>query len=528
MLFLLIMNLYVPFGIPFDPKRYYKDGDCTIMLRRPRSIRHMAPLPPRKQRHPFLRYQGLEYSDADIADFEERMVMEHRNYAGVVVFTSQAWGRLFDTGRSLVWELILEFLSTLRFGEFILALGLHTGEEMESLGFARYWSESERMIPEKGDLHDYWMGISTDGDFLGPPPFYTLIRVRWPDVRSVNIPYLLARYLRKFDAGRKSGAHIFGEQFVGQLAQHFGLLTAEILGGLTVIALELLIINMDELVRLQIFVQLDDTWAWVAMGPERQLDAMVGALGVAQDAFIVDEGGQADPAPIQAPPPPPPAAAKTMPQRMARLRRTTTPNPYSAATQFGGVTRMMMEHHDDVGVVVFTSRLGGLFDTRGLLVWELILERHLSWRQFILALGLHTGEEMESSGFARYWSKSERDSLVIDEGGQANPVLVQAQPPLPPPAAARTMPQRMARLEEDVHEIHGALTEQCEVIDAMSHDFSRFCTWTTTSLARMMDKASVTYTSYSQIPREYQRRVRCRTDGANTSIAQQDLQQPDP
>ncbi|GJT56740.1 hypothetical protein Tco_0991794 [Tanacetum coccineum] len=35
MLLCFIMNLYVPFGIPFDPKRYYKDGDCAMMLRRP-------------------------------------------------------------------------------------------------------------------------------------------------------------------------------------------------------------------------------------------------------------------------------------------------------------------------------------------------------------------------------------------------------------------------------------------------------------------------------------------------------------
>ncbi|GKE77849.1 hypothetical protein Tco_1543969 [Tanacetum coccineum] len=32
MQFFLIMNLYVPFGILFDPKRYYKDGDRAIML----------------------------------------------------------------------------------------------------------------------------------------------------------------------------------------------------------------------------------------------------------------------------------------------------------------------------------------------------------------------------------------------------------------------------------------------------------------------------------------------------------------
>ncbi|GKE33036.1 hypothetical protein Tco_1452358, partial [Tanacetum coccineum] len=275
-------------------------------------------------------------------------------------FTSWAWGRLFDTRGPLVWELILEFLSTLQFGEvlldldapntiqfqlggakrrswrqFILALGLHIREEMESPSFARYWSESKRMITGKGDLHDYWRDISTDGDFLGPPLSYTLIRdpvlrlchrmmphsiagrsqapekvtvtdlfyLRGLDVGSVNIPYLLARYLRRFAARRKIGAHIFGGQFVARLAEHFGLLTAEILGGLTVIAPKLLIIDMAELVRLQIYTQFNDTWDWVAIGPERQPDVADGAPGVAQDALIVDEGGQADPTPAQAPPP---------------------------------------------------------------------------------------------------------------------------------------------------------------------------------------------------------------------------------
>ncbi|GKF76244.1 hypothetical protein Tco_0225688, partial [Tanacetum coccineum] len=78
-------------------------------------------LPPREQRHRFLRYEGLEYTDADIADFEARlarihkrevhrvpvfdfrglldlmaeglsvrMLMEHRDDQGVSVFTSRA------------------------------------------------------------------------------------------------------------------------------------------------------------------------------------------------------------------------------------------------------------------------------------------------------------------------------------------------------------------------------------------------------------------------------------------------------
>ncbi|GKG22328.1 hypothetical protein Tco_0387631, partial [Tanacetum coccineum] len=66
----------------------------------------------------------------------------------------------------------------------------------------------------------------------------------------------------------------------------------------------------------------DDTWAWVATGPERQPDAVAGALAVAEDAPAADEGDQAILVPVQVPqqpPPPPPAVARTKPQRMARL-----------------------------------------------------------------------------------------------------------------------------------------------------------------------------------------------------------------
>ncbi|GKD83094.1 hypothetical protein Tco_1349933 [Tanacetum coccineum] len=137
------------------------------------------------------------------------------------------------------------------------------------------------------------MGISSAGDFLGTAPSYTLSEIRFlgcaigMDVGSVNVPYLLARYLRLFAARRKSGAHISSGQFVARLAEHFGLLTVEILGGLTVIAPELPIIDMTGL-----------------------------------DAPIIDEGDQTDPAPEQAPQQPPPpslAAARTIPQRLERL-----------------------------------------------------------------------------------------------------------------------------------------------------------------------------------------------------------------
>ncbi|GJV73906.1 ribonuclease H-like domain-containing protein, partial [Tanacetum coccineum] len=78
-----------------------------------------------------------------------------------------------------------------------------------------------------------------------------------------------------------------------RLTEHFGLLTAEILGGLTVISLKLSIIDIGELV--------DDTWAWVAMGPERQPDAAAGDPTVAKDAHAADEGDQAVWHPCSAP-----------------------------------------------------------------------------------------------------------------------------------------------------------------------------------------------------------------------------------
>ncbi|GKE72072.1 hypothetical protein Tco_1534113 [Tanacetum coccineum] len=93
------------------------------------------------------------------------------------------------------------------------------------------------------------------------------------DVGSVNVPYLLARYLILFALGRKQGAMISGGQFI--------------------------------------YEEIDDTWAWGALGPERQPDAAAGVPRAAEDAPVVDEGDQAVLALVQAPTPPP-AAARTM------------------------------------------------------------------------------------------------------------------------------------------------------------------------------------------------------------------------
>nr|GEV97753.1 hypothetical protein [Tanacetum cinerariifolium] len=131
-------NLYVLFDILFDAKRYYKDGDCTRMLRRPR--------------------------------------------------------------HSMTWR------------QFILALGLHTAEEMAKDGFGAYWLGSERVIPDKGDL-----------------------------------------------------------------------------SGLSVVTRELPLIDMGELVKLNICIEVGDDWAWVAQDMERQPVVAAASPGGAEDASDIDE-----------------------------------------------------------------------------------------------------------------------------------------------------------------------------------------------------------------------------------------------
>ncbi|GKC93615.1 hypothetical protein Tco_1159057 [Tanacetum coccineum] len=105
--------------------------------------------------------------------------------------------------------------------------------------------------------------------------------------------------------------------------------------------------------------------------------------------------------------------------------------------------RLSMRHRDAEGLVVFTSHAWRrLFVIRGPLVMELMLEffstcrfddlvldldtdgvlsfqlggtrRTMSWRQFILAMGLHTVKEIDTDGFRRYWAKSSR--IVASKG----------------------------------------------------------------------------------------------------------------
>ncbi|GJR52385.1 hypothetical protein Tco_1402906 [Tanacetum coccineum] len=203
-----------------------------------------------------------------------------RSYCRVSrLYGSRAVNQLGGVRRRMTWR------------QFILALGLRTKQEIAKARFGAYWAGSDRLIPNKGDLRDYWIEISSDRDFLGPAPSYVLIRdpVRRlchmmisysisglgqapekvtrvdlfylcnMDRRTANVPHLLAQYLFRHAERRKSEARILGGHFIRRLAMHFGLVSDEGLRGLQVVTQELPLIDLHELGRIHICTRYGDT-----------------------------------------------------------------------------------------------------------------------------------------------------------------------------------------------------------------------------------------------------------------------------
>ncbi|GJU85636.1 hypothetical protein Tco_1293182 [Tanacetum coccineum] len=206
-LIFIIKNLYMQFGIPFDPKMFYKDGDYMISYEGQGygrlSFAYMAPLPPRYQRHLWLRYEGQEYTNVVVHDYKgrlgmifgkqvnrvhvldfeglideitqaltDKLRMVHTGAKGQVLFTSDAWRQVFEIKGTLVLELMLEFFSTCRISNTMLKLDV----EMATDGFKAYWTDNLREISSKANFYNYGSRIAFDGDFLGVVPSYTSIR----------------------------------------------------------------------------------------------------------------------------------------------------------------------------------------------------------------------------------------------------------------------------------------------------------------------------------------------------------------
>nr|GEV81730.1 hypothetical protein [Tanacetum cinerariifolium] len=125
----------------------------------------MAPLPPADQRHPWLGMSDtvMDLDTADTLSFQ-----------------------LGGVRRRMTWR------------RFILALGLHTEQEMAEAG----------------------------GQGLNKVTSVDLFYLCSMDRGTTNVSYLLAQYLFHHAEGRKSGARLFRGHFIRRLEAHFGLQAA--------------------------------------------------------------------------------------------------------------------------------------------------------------------------------------------------------------------------------------------------------------------------------------------------------------
>ncbi|GJZ85453.1 hypothetical protein Tco_0650792 [Tanacetum coccineum] len=90
------------------------------------------------------------------------------------------------------------------------------------------------------------------------------------DRGTTNIQHLLAQYMFRHAEGRKSGARLSGGHFIRCLAMYFGLINGEGLRGLRVVTQELPLIDLHELERLNICMRFGDTWASMTHKPKDQ------------------------------------------------------------------------------------------------------------------------------------------------------------------------------------------------------------------------------------------------------------------
>ncbi|GKB46799.1 hypothetical protein Tco_0897552 [Tanacetum coccineum] len=245
----------IDFRISFDES---DDEDCTCI------DPYMA-LPLRDQRHQYLRYEGLQYTDADIEDLETRLArIYRREIHRVQVFNLGGLPDLMAGGLST--RMLMEHKDAQgqsMFGEAILDLDM---PELYSFSWVELGStKSARWIPDKGNLRDYWIKISSPRDFLGTAPSYTFF------AQGSIVGYALAHAV----------VSLGGVKHLKRKSFRFW----------SVIALAFPIIDMAELVRLKLCVKLDDTWAWVPAEPARQEG---GAGGVAEEAPVAPGRGDED------------------------------------------------------------------------------------------------------------------------------------------------------------------------------------------------------------------------------------------
>ncbi|GJX43596.1 hypothetical protein Tco_0869170 [Tanacetum coccineum] len=271
----------------------------------------------------------------------DRLSMVYTRDEGQELFTSHAWRRLFQI-RAPLLEGARPRMTWI---QFILALGLHTEEEMAEAGDFLGHAPSYVFIrdPVRRLCHRM-IACSISGRGQAPEKVtgVDLFYLCSMDRGTANVPYLLAQYIFRHAEGRKSGGRMSGCHFIGRLVAHFRLVSDQGLRGLSVVACELPLIDLHELERLNICLRVGDTWAWVAPGPERQTDATIGAPKAAEDAPAANKGVQADLAPVQAPQLPSPVP-RTIQRRVSELEEEVQELRWSIVGLRGDVVRSITD-----------------------------------------------------------------------------------------------------------------------------------------------------------------------------------------
>ncbi|GJW71148.1 hypothetical protein Tco_0128065 [Tanacetum coccineum] len=184
-------------------------------------------LPQRDQRHTYFRFEGLEYTDADIYTFKERLERIFRRQIHRVQVLAFA---------GLIEELGEDVDNRLRM--------VHSDEQGHEIFVSDAW---RRLLDIRGPL--------VQEDFLTTVSSY--VEIRDP----------VRRLCHRLIAHNIAGRGLAHEKARDQTE-----------------------IYLDELDRLYIYEELADTWAWVALGPERQQAAAIGAPEGVEGAHAINEG----------------------------------------------------------------------------------------------------------------------------------------------------------------------------------------------------------------------------------------------
>ncbi|GJT86773.1 hypothetical protein Tco_1068490 [Tanacetum coccineum] len=184
----------------------------------------MTPLPPHDQRHLWLRYQVEGYIEEIVHDFEQRLE---------TIFGRQVNRVHILDFEGLTPDMRQDLAEKLRM--------VYTGDDGQEVFMSHAW---RRLFEIRAPLvHEFLL------------EFFSTCRI------GSEIGHA---------EGRKSGVRLSRGHFIGRLAHHFGLVSDDGLRGLSVVTRELPSIDMGELVKLNICIEVGDNWAWVAQGAERQ------------------------------------------------------------------------------------------------------------------------------------------------------------------------------------------------------------------------------------------------------------------